>query len=93
MTSKLRKAAIGALAALTLGADVTATVTPSAAQGWRSGHRWHAGYWRGGYYGWGAAPVVAGGHRRSRTRCARSSALCLWAGLLRRLLLAEPASL
>ncbi len=60
MTSKLKKAAIGALAALTLGAGVTAAATPSAAQGWRSGYRWHAGYWRGGYYGWGAAPVVAG---------------------------------
>jgi hypothetical protein len=65
MTSTLRKTAIGALAALTLGAGVTATATPSAAQGWRGGYRWnagywHGGYWRGGYYGWGAAPVVAG---------------------------------
>src|ERR1700730_1154250 len=63
MTSKLRKAAIGALAALTLGAGITATATPSAAQGWRGG-RWHAGYWHRGYgwhggYGWGG-PVAAG---------------------------------
>jgi len=55
MTSKLRKAAIGALAALTLGAGVTATATPSAAQGWRSGYRWNAGYWHGGYWRGGLA--------------------------------------
>jgi hypothetical protein len=58
MTSKLRKAAIGALAALTLGAGVTAAATPSAAQGWRGGYRWHTGYWHRGY-GWGG-PVAAG---------------------------------
>jgi hypothetical protein len=60
----LRKAAIGALATLTLGAGLTATATPSAAQGWRGGYRWHNGYWYRGYgwrggYGWGA-PVAAG---------------------------------
>jgi hypothetical protein len=60
MTSKLRKAAIGALAVLTLGAGVMATATPSAAQGWRGGYRWHTGNWYRGYYGWGA-PVVAAG--------------------------------
>jgi hypothetical protein len=64
MTSKLRKAAIGALAALSLGVGVTATATPSAAQGWREGGRWHGGYWNRGYgwhggYGWGA-PAAAG---------------------------------
>jgi hypothetical protein len=64
MTSKLRKAGIGALAALTLGAGLTATATPSAAHGWRGGYRWHNGYWYRGYgwrggYGWGA-PVAAG---------------------------------
>jgi hypothetical protein len=72
MTSLLRKAAIGAVAALTLGAGVTSTATPSRAQGWH-GHGWHrgghGGYWRGGrgygwrggYYGggWGG-PVAAG---------------------------------
>jgi hypothetical protein len=60
--TRLRKAAIGAVAALTLGAGVTATATPSLAQGWH-GHSWHGGgwrgggrggYWRGGRgYGWG----------------------------------------
>jgi hypothetical protein len=65
MTNRLRKATIGALAALTLGAGVTATATPSAAQGWRGGYRWHTGYWHPGYgwrnryYGWGG-PVAAG---------------------------------
>ena len=39
MTSMLRKAAIGASAALTLGASITATATPSLAQGW---HGWQA---------------------------------------------------
>jgi hypothetical protein len=63
MTSKLRKAGIGALAALTLGAGLTATATPSASQGWR-GYRWHNGYWYRGYgwrggYGRGA-PVATG---------------------------------
>jgi hypothetical protein len=51
MTTTLGKAAIGALAALTMAACVTATATPSVAQGW------HGGYWYGG--GWGA-PVAAG---------------------------------
>src|SRR6202011_4791051 len=60
--TRLRKAAIGAVAALALGAGVTATATPSMAQGWH-GHSWHGdgwrgggrgGYWRGGRgYGWG----------------------------------------
>jgi hypothetical protein len=65
MTSRLRKAAIGALAALTMGTGFTVTATPLAAQGWRGGYRWHAGYWHrgygwyGGYYGWGG-PVAAG---------------------------------
>jgi hypothetical protein len=61
MTSMLRKAAISAIAALTLGAGITATATPSMAAGWR-GHRWHGGYWRGGRWyggGWGG-PVAAG---------------------------------
>ena len=53
MTTKLRKAAISTIAALTLGAGVTATATPSAVQGWH-GHGWHGGglhggYWRGGH--------------------------------------------
>jgi hypothetical protein len=55
MPSMLRKAAIGASAALILGASITATATPSLAQGWH-GHGWHGG-WRGG--GWGG-PVAAG---------------------------------
>ena len=66
MTSMLRKGAIGAIAALTLGASITAT--PSAAQGWH-GYGWHGGwhgggwgrhrgYWGGGW-GWGG-PVAAG---------------------------------
>lgn len=68
MTSMLRKAAIGAVAAMSLGLGVTTTATPSAAQGWhgRGGHGggpggwhgrgWHGGggYWRGGrWYGGG----------------------------------------
>ena len=98
MTSKLRKAAIGALAALTLGAGVTATATPSAAQGWRSGYRWnagywHGGYWRGGYYGWGAAPVVAGVIGGLALGTLAAVPYAYGSGLLRRLLLAEPASL
>jgi hypothetical protein len=64
----LRKATIGAVAALTLGAGVTATATPSMAQGWHGGG-WYGGRgygWGGGYYGggWGgpvAAGVVIGG--------------------------------
>ena len=46
MTRMLRKAAIGASAALTLGAGIAATATPSMAQGWHGG-------------GWGG-PVAAG---------------------------------
>ena len=71
MTTKLRKAVISTIAALTLGAGVTATATPSAAQGWHGhgwhGHGWHghdctaaigaADRWYGG--GWGG-PVAAG---------------------------------
>jgi len=58
MTIRLKKAALSALAALTLGAAVTVTATPSAAQNWRGTYRWHAGYWYGGngwgggFYGW-----------------------------------------
>src|SRR3984893_19444210 len=65
MTSMLRKAAIGAVAALTLGAGVTATTTPSMAQGWH-GHGWHGGGWHGGYwrggrgYGWGRGDYGGG---------------------------------
>jgi hypothetical protein len=67
MTSMLRKAAISTIAALTLGAGISATATPSMAQGWH-GHGWHGGWrggrgygWGGGYYGggWGG-PVAAG---------------------------------
>jgi hypothetical protein len=71
MTCILRNAAISAVAALTLGAGVTTTATPSMAQGWQ-GHGWHGGgwrgggwrggYWRGGRWyggGWGG-PVAAG---------------------------------
>jgi hypothetical protein len=46
MTTKLRKAAISTIA-VTLGAGVTATATPSAAQGWH-GHGWHGHGWHGG---------------------------------------------
>jgi len=69
MTIRLKKAALSALAALTLGAAVTVTATPSAAQNWRGTYRWHAGYWYGGngwgggFYGWGvpvAAAVIGG---------------------------------
>lgn len=66
MTTTLRKAAIGALAALTLGGGIMATATPSVAQGWRGGgYRWHTGYWRPGYgwgggWGWGAPVITAG---------------------------------
>jgi len=59
MTSKLRKAAVSAMAALTLSAALMATATPADAKHWRDGPRWHAGYWYSGY-GWGA-PVVATG--------------------------------
>jgi hypothetical protein len=65
MTGMLRKVAISTVAALTLGAGVTATATPSAAQGWHGpgwhGGGWHGAYWRGGYWGggWGG-PVAAG---------------------------------
>jgi len=63
MTSKLRKAAISTIAALILGAGITATATPSMAEGWH-GHGWHGGYWHGGYWhggGWGwGGPVAAG---------------------------------
>jgi hypothetical protein len=62
MTSMLRKAAIAAVATLTLGAGVTAAPTPSMAQGWH-GHGWHGGGWHGGHRwhggGWGG-PVAAG---------------------------------
>lgn len=50
MTLSLKKTALGALAALTLGLSVA---TPASAQ-----------YYRGGYYhggGWGAGPAVAAG--------------------------------
>lgn len=70
MSSIVRKAAGAALAAVIFGIAVTATATPSAAQGWRGGRGgwhgagWHGGYWRGGRgYGWGgpfAAGVVGG---------------------------------
>jgi hypothetical protein len=65
MTSMLRKAAISTIAALTLGAGITATATPSMAASWhghgRHGGGWHGGglhggYWRGGRWyggGWG----------------------------------------
>jgi hypothetical protein len=70
MTSMLRKAAISAVAALTLGAGVTATATPSMAQGWHrhgwhgdwrgGGWGWHRGYWGGGWGGPVAAGVIGG---------------------------------
>ena len=62
MTPMLRKSALGALAALTLGTAVTAMVPPAAAQGWYGRHGyWHRGYgWRGGYYGGWGAPLAAG---------------------------------
>ncbi len=73
MTKRLRKAAIGAVAALSLGLGMTTVATPSVAQGWhgRGGHGWHGrggyggwhgGYWRGGrgYGGGWGAPVAAG---------------------------------
>jgi hypothetical protein len=68
MTSMLRKAAISTIAALTLGAGITATATPSMAGGWHGhgwhgggwhGGGWHGGYWHGGGWGWGG-PVAAG---------------------------------
>jgi len=98
MTSMLRKAAISAVAALTLGAGVTTTATPSMAQGWQ-GHGWHGGGWRGGYwrggrwYGGGWGTGRSGRPRRPRARRARRIGLCLRSRLLRPLLLAEPASL
>jgi hypothetical protein len=66
MTSTLRKAGIGAFAALTLGAGITAIATPSAAQGWRVGYRWHTGYWYPEYgwrngYSWGMPIGIVGG--------------------------------
>ncbi len=75
MTTKLRKAAISTIAALTLGAGVTATATPSAVQGWH-GHGWHGGglhggYWRGGRWyggGWGG-----GRSRRASLAASRSA--------------------
>jgi hypothetical protein len=71
MTSMLRKAAISAIAALTLGAGITATATPSMAAGWR-GHRWHGGYWRGGrWYGGGWADRS----RRASSAASRSARL------------------
>ena len=57
MTSMLRKAAISTIAALTLGAGITATATPSAAQGWY-GHRRHHGYSHRGYNDWGGAAAA-----------------------------------
>lgn len=55
MTTILRKSMAGALAALTIGATVAASVTPAAAD-WR-GHR---GGWGGGHHrGWGG-PAAAG---------------------------------
>jgi hypothetical protein len=63
MTSMLRKAAIGASAALTLGASIATTATPAMAQGW-PGHGWHGGGWHGGWHGWHdggwGGPVAAG---------------------------------
>jgi hypothetical protein len=80
MTGMLRKVAISTVAALTLGAGVTATAAPSAAQGLRApgwhGGGWHGGgwrgaYWRGGYWGgyWGGpvAAVVLGASRWARS--------------------------
>lgn len=110
MTTKLRKAVISTIAALTLGAGVTATATPSAAQGWHGhrwhghgwhghdwhGHDWHGGGLHGGYWRVRRRLGRAGRGRRPwwpRARCARRIGLCLRAGLLRRLQLAEPASL
>jgi hypothetical protein len=69
MSPKMRKAAAGLFAALTIGAAAGMAATPSAAQGWRGGgYRWHTGYWHPGYgwaggYGWGeplAVGAVAG---------------------------------
>lgn len=66
MSSIVKKAAGAAFAALTFGLAITATATPSTAQGWRGGGGWHGGgYWRGGrwYGGWGgpfAAGVIGG---------------------------------
>ncbi len=57
MTCVLRKAAIGAIAALSLAA-VTATPTPAAAQGWY-GNGWHGAGWYGG--GWGSRRIYWGG--------------------------------
>lgn len=68
MTGMARKAAVGALVALTLGAGMTATAMPVLAQGWH-GHGWHGGGWHGGYWnggqwyggGWGwGGPAAAG---------------------------------
>jgi hypothetical protein len=83
MTSMLRKVAISTIAALTLGAGITATATPSTAAGWH-GHGWHGGGWHGGYWR---------GGRWYGARRARRIGLCLRSGLLRPLLLAEPACL
>ncbi len=65
MTSMLRRAAIAAVATLTLGAGVTAAPTPSMAQGWH-GHGWHGGGWRGGYWRGGHGGTAAAGADRLR---------------------------
>jgi hypothetical protein len=84
MTCMLRNAAISAVAALTLGAGVTTTATPSMAQGWQ-GHGWHGGGWRGGY--WRGRALVrrrlgrtgrSGRPRRPRARRARRIGLCFY---------------
>jgi hypothetical protein len=49
----LKKTALAAMAALTLGAGVAATATPAAAQ-------WHGGGWGGGWHGGYGGPVAAG---------------------------------
>jgi hypothetical protein len=67
--SKTKKAALGAVAALTLGGAMLASTAPAEAQwrgGWHGGGwhgaRWGGGAWRGG--GWGYRPAYWGGHRR-----------------------------
>ena len=99
MSSKIRKAAAGALAALTFGACVAAAATPAAAQGWRGGgYRWHTGYWHPGYgwaggYGWGE-PLAVGAVTGYTLGALTGAAYAYAPGLLwRRLLPAEPARL
>ena len=101
MTSMLRKAAIGAVATLTLGAGVTATATPSIAQGWH-GDGWHGGGWYGGRgYGWGGGyygggwggPVAAGVIGGLALGALAGSAYAYGPAYIRRLQLAEPGCL